>query len=411
MLNQKPPRAIIETAIYFSSLLLNIFLGWVLAKFNTANLELADYGRYSFFIIVLYFSRTFFGFGMFDSASRLLAITPHDSERKQLLGAGLLFSCGFIILYSLFFLLSAGISDRLFEVKIGDLCLKYVLLVGVLLLHSYYVLALRGTGNIKLLSLLTVSPRIVYLFFLILILIMHQFTLVQSLNMFFLGFIVSLIWTTVYLRPSFSNWKHSMSGLWRTLKSYGIHLYLSSIWNEILFHADKFIISYFLTAQSMAYYALGYTLTFALSHFSSALVTTMFNRFAVQDRISLRVIGVNITFVVLSVFIFIVLRRFIIINLFSIEYLPTVAIMLPLALAFGFSSISKPFSMFLTARGEGKTVRNISILVPSLNIILGILIIPRYQIIGAAWTAVIVYFLDLFLYLVAYLKFIRVQAI
>jgi O-antigen/teichoic acid export membrane protein len=188
------------------------------------------------------------------------------------------------------------------------------------------------------------------------------------------------------------------------LKSYGIHLYLSNIWNEILFHGDKFIISFFLPAQSLAYYYLGYALTFPLSHFSSALATTMFNRFAVQNRIDFRVIRINIFFVAASVCIFIFMRRFIILNLFSAEYLPTVAVMLPLALAFGCSSISKPFALFLMARGAGKTVRNISIVIPTLNIILGLLIIPRYEIMGAAWTLVVVYFCDLILFWLAYRK-------
>jgi O-antigen/teichoic acid export membrane protein len=105
------------------------------------------------------------------------------------------------------------------------------------------------------------------------------------------------------------------------------------------------------------------------------------------------------------------MRRFIILNLFSAEYLPTVDIMLPLALAFGFSSISKPFALFLMARGAGKAVRNISMIIPTLNIILGLLIIPRYEIMGAAWTLVVVYFCDLFLFWLAYRKITGVKPI
>ncbi len=411
MLDRRPSKAIIETSLYFSSLILNIFLGWLVTKLNTTYLDLVEYGRYSFFIIVLFFSRSFFGFGLFESASHLLAVSPGTQERKKLLGTGFLLSGVFSIIYSMLFFLLATLSDRFFEVKIGDLCFQYAILVGLILMHSYYVLALRGTGHIKLLSLLTVLPRIFYLGLLILIIIMNQFSLIQSLNMFFLGFGISLIWITILLQPSFKSLKISAINLWNDLKSYGIHLYLSNIWNEILFNGDKFIISFFLPAQSLAYYYLGYALTIPLSHFSSALATTMFNRFAVQNRIDFRVIRINILFVVSSVCIFIFMRRFIIINLFSADYLPTVDIMLPLALAFGFSSISKPFALFLMARGAGKTVRNISIIIPTLNIILGLFLIPRYEIIGAAWTLALVYFCDLSLYLLAYRKFVRVQSL
>jgi O-antigen/teichoic acid export membrane protein len=341
----------------------------------------------------------------------LLAVTPDSPERKKILGSGALLSAAFGIIYTMLFLLLAIGSDHFFEIKIGDLCLHFALWVGLILMHSYYVLALRGTGHIKLLSLLTVLPRIFYLGLLVLIILLNQFDLIQSLNMFFVGFAISLLWITVYTRPSFKSFKNSARGLWNDLQSYGVHLYLSNIWNEILFHGDKFIISFFLPAQSLAYYYLGYALTFPLSHFSSALATTMFNRFAVQNRIDFRVIKINIIFVVSSVCIFIFMRRFIILNLFSAEYLPTVDIMLPLALAFGFSSISKPFTLFLMARGAGKTVRNISMIIPTLNIILGLLIIPRYEIMGAAWTLVMVYFFDLFLFWLAYRKIAGVKPI
>jgi O-antigen/teichoic acid export membrane protein len=394
-----------QAFIYYTALILNIFLGWIVVKINTTYLDLAGYGRYSFFIIVLYFSRSFFGFGFFESTSRLLAVTPDTSGHKDLLGTGIICTLGFSILFTFFFVLSSFFSDHIFNVKIGDLCLQYSLIAGIILIHSYYLLAFRGTGQIGLLSLITIAPRIFYIFFLVLLVWLNRFTLNQSLNMFFLATGLVILVTTLYIEPYFKNWLSTVSRLWQELKSYGVHLYLSTIWNEILFHADKFIISFFLSAQSMAHYALGYALTFPLTHFSTSIATAMFNRFALQSRISFRVIRVNLFFVIISVLVFIFLRKLIIVNLFSNDYLPTVEIMLPLALAFGFSGLSKPFTLFLMARGDGKTVRNISIFIPSVHIITGILVIPSYGILGAAWTAAGIYLLDLLLFLLAYRRF------
>ena len=74
--------------------------------------------------------------------------------------------------------------------------------------------------------------------------------------------------------------------------------------------------------------------------------------------------------------------------------MPAVELMLPLALAFGFSGLSKPFTHFLMAKGFGKIIRNISILVPVFNILLNIILIPKFGIIGAAWAAFFSYGLD-----------------
>ena len=44
--------------------------------------------------------------------------------------------------------------------------------------------------------------------------------------------------------------------------------------------------------------------------------------------------------------------------------------MIPLALAFGFSGLSKPFTLFLMAKGHGKAVRNISVVIPIIQLVL-----------------------------------------
>jgi O-antigen/teichoic acid export membrane protein len=63
------------------------------------------------------------------------------------------------------------------------------------------------------------------------------------------------------------------------------------------------------------------------------------------------------------------------------------------------------------ARKQGKVVRNISILIPTLQIILCIFVIPVYGIIGAAWIACFVYAFDLVLFFIFYKRFVRTQLI
>jgi O-antigen/teichoic acid export membrane protein len=179
---------------------------------------------------------------------------------------------------------------------------------------------------------------------------------------------------------------------------------VSNIWHEIFFHADKFVISYFLSEESMAYYALGYMICFPLTHFSTALATTLFRKFSAQNRINRQVFIVNSTFVVISVLIIIWLREFIILFLFSERYAPVTDLIIPLAMAFGFAGLSKPFTLYLMARKYGKVVRNISVIVPLIHIGMAWYIIPVYGINGAAWIAAMVYFLDLLLYMISYIR-------
>jgi O-antigen/teichoic acid export membrane protein len=225
--------------------------------------------------------------------------------------------------------------------------------------------------------------------------------------MLFYGFAFSLILVLINLKPKFQDFRNKSKQLWAEVKSYGIHIYISNIWHEILFHGDKFVISYYLDDNAMAYYALGYMITFPLSHFSTSLSTTLFNKFISQNKIRGRDLKVNILFIAVSVSIIIFFRRFIIVYLFSEKYLPTIDVILPLALAFGLAGLSKPLTMFLMAHGHGKIVRNISVTVTLSQLALNIAFVPVFGIIGAGWIATFIYGLDLFLVYFFYNKIVR----
>jgi polysaccharide transporter, PST family len=409
VINQSDKSTLRQILIYYAALVFNIFLGWIIAKLNTEYLSLADYGRYSFFVIFIFFSRAFFGFGVFESTSRLLTLTQSKNESEQLAGTSILWTLLFFIPLTLILFIFSFFSDRIFEVKISNLLLIFAPFTGLILLQSHFNLMLRGWGRVNLMAFVTVLPRIIYIILLGYIIFINSFTLQSSLSMWFLGFFLAISLCIFCIRPKFTSIKDTSKKIYEEVKTYGIHLYISQIWHEIFFHTDKFVISYFLSAESMAYYALGYMITFPLTHFSTALSSTLFKKFSAQEKINPKVHIVNGIFVVTSVIIFILLRKYIIIYLFSDNYLPTIELIIPLALAFGFSGLSKPFSLYLMARKHGKTVRNISITIPVLHIAVGLYIIPKYGIYGAAWVATGVYLVDMLLFMISYFKIISGQ--
>ena len=406
-LNKSQKTTLLNVSIYYSALIFNIFLGWVLAKINTQYLTVPEYGKYSFFIIFIFLSLSFFSAGVFESASRLLAVSESKEESRKLIGTSLAWTLIFTIPFTIFILIASSIINIFFEVKIGDLLYSYALSAGLILLQTYLILILRGAGKINFMALATVLPRIFYILLLWYLIVNANFTLRTTLDMFFAGFLLALIIGFLYLGPRFGQFRLKSKKLFREVKTYGIHLYISNAWHEIFFHADKFIVSYFLLDEAMAYYALGYMIAHPITIFSIALANTLFRKFSGQDRINPRVIQLNAIFLTTSVLVLILLREVIILYLFSDKYAPTIDIIIPLALAFGFSGMSKPFALYLMARKWGKTVRNISITVSVIYICAGLVIIPVYGIFGAAWLASAVYLLDLILFIISYFKVVR----
>lgn len=397
---------IINTLVYYGALVLNIFLGWIIIRLNTDYLEVAVYGQFAFFITSILFGKSLFGFGVFESSSRLLALGKNRDEQRNILGISLLWAFIFAILSSLSLFIFGEVVDSIFKVKIGDLCQKFSYGLGLYVFLSHLSITLRGSGQIKTLAFLTISPRIVYLILLAMIILYGQFTLSATLSMMFWGLIISLAVIWLYLKPTFISFRETSHEIWAEVKTYGRHIYISTIWSELLIHMDKFLISFFLDSKAMAYYGLAFALAYPLSHFSTSLSTTLFQRFANNRRIDRKVILGNLIFVSITVLLFILLRKAIILYLFSEQYMPTIGLLAPLALAFGFSGLSKPFTLFLMAQKQGKIVRNISILIPALQTLISIIIIPLYGILGVAWVACFVYFLDLVLYVIFYYRLI-----
>jgi O-antigen/teichoic acid export membrane protein len=399
--------SIINTLVYYSALIINIFLGWVLVRINTHYLEIAAYGQYAFFVTIILFGRSLFDFGVFEASARLLTATKTDEERRILFGTGLLWAMVFAVFSVIALHLSGMLIDHFFEVKIGALCRQFSYGLGLYILIAYLTRSLRGSGSIKTLAVLSIIPRVLYLFLLSAVILFARFSLESTLSMMFFGIILTLIGTWIYLKPSFAGWRRQSRLIREEVKTYGRYIYVSTVWAELLIHADKFIISYFLNDQGLAYYALAVTLALPLSHFSTSLATSLFNRFARVDMISTKIIRGNLLFVVVSVVVFILLRRPIIYYLFSVQYEPSIDLLLPLSMAFGLSGLSKPYNMFLMANRHGKIVRNISMLIPTIQIIAAVLVIPGYGISGVAWVTFYVYSLDLILYILAYQRVVN----
>ncbi len=397
-----------NTLFFYAAMVLNIFLGWIIARLNTDYLEVPVYGQLAFFTTIILFGRTLFDFGFFEASSRLMAIEKDKAVRSRLLGASFLWAIFFALLSVVILYLLGEFIDSIFEVKVGFLCQKFAYGLGLYVLLAYVSRIMRGLGHIKILALLSIAPRIIYSLLLILIIFVAEFTLTSTLEMMFWGILLTLLAAWIYLKPSLKYLAEQSKRIKTEVKAYGRHIYVSIIWGELLIHADKFLVSYFLDSQSLAFYALAFTLAIPLSLFSTSLATSLFNKFASVEFISPKIIRANFIFVISSVIIFLLIRKHLIYYLFSEQYEPAIELLLPLGIAFGLSGLSRPFTMFLMANRHGKIVRNISVLIPTIKIGLSILIIPIYGVYGVAWVTTIVYGLDLILFVFSYLRITKI---
>jgi O-antigen/teichoic acid export membrane protein len=395
-----------RAGLLYIAILLNTLFGYLAVKLNTNLLSVTAFGYYSFFIATIIFSQTFFSLGLFESTSRLLAIEKEPTRARKLHGTLFLITLVLGILYMLFILMWASISDIIFEIKIGWLLILVSPLVFVILFQNMFLITLRGGGEIKKLSWFTFTPRLVYVILLIFLFSTDFFTLKTTSLSFLISILVVELFFSIWVKPIFKDVKDNIALLISEVRTYGRYLFVANIGSMLIFTIDKFILAYFLGADQIAFYALAFNITAPLAYFSTAISQSKYKEFANQYRIDPPLLRINMIFSLTITSILIIFREFIVLQLFSPKFEPTISVLVILAIAFCFVGLASPYTMFFKAQKKGKEVRNITLSVSVLLLVLCLILIPILGIIGAAIAVLIAYGFDYLLYLWLYYRYI-----
>ncbi|MEJ2050805.1 MAG: polysaccharide biosynthesis C-terminal domain-containing protein, partial [Calditrichota bacterium] len=132
--------------------------------------------------------------------------------------------------------------------------------------------------------------------------------------------------------------------------------------------------------------------------------TSLYRKFSKVEKIEKKVLYLNLFWVLFSVSVFIILRKWIVLKLFSEKYLESLQVFVILVIAFGLGGLGKIFTYFLNAKGAGRVIRNISIIDLVVYLILSLILIRFYGIYGVAVSRLLMFLLDLVLLLFYYRK-------
>jgi len=399
-----------KTALLYGGMLFNVVLGYGITKINTAFLSVEVYGMLSLFMNLVLFIRVFFSLGIFESASRLLAIEKNISNAREIFGATLFYTLLLGLLLNLVVFASSFFIDSILEVKIGFLLKILWPLTFVLLLQNMLLIVLRGFGFIKHLSVFYFLSRLIYIIIMAALVYYGIFHLQSTALAFLVSIAIAVLIFSSLLKPSFSGFKKQVKLLYHEILAYGHHLYLANIFSAFFLHIDKLFLAYFLDARQLGYYALAYTITAPMPYFSNAISTTAFRNFARETHIQSRKLWINLIYVSTAVSILLLFNRFIIEVLFSTDFAPARPTLLILTFAFALNALSVPYTMFFKAQKYGKEIKNITLFTQIIFLSANILFIPMWGINGAAIAVLIAYGLDFVLYFVVYQrKFLRIK--
>lgn len=170
---------------------------------------------------------------------------------------------------------------------------------------------------------------------------------------------------------------------------------LAGILGRLYSYSDSLIMSKFLTAQDLGWWSVPYKITFAFQFIPMALSASVYpamSSFTITDPARIGELFVK-AWRYLFIIIFplslglIAVARPVIIRLYGIEYLPSVPILRILLVSLFFSYLSIISGALLNATNRQKIQTGLIATVLVVNVVLNLILIPKFGIIGAAYAA------------------------
>ena len=396
----------------FSVSIIGIPIGIITSIVITRYLGPQGFGDYKFILSVFNFAIIIFTFGFYQSGNRALVLNNDRQKAREYYGAEFILTIGIFLIMSLFLVLYA-LFDKNIQEKQLDKLLLYIIPFGwVFLLLRYYEVLFQADNKIRLLSQVRLYPKIGFLIVAILI-----YFLFNDINKLRIGLVLALyilVETIVYvcvlfkIKLSFKNLKKRIFEIYIYNKSFGFNVYIGSVAALGFGQLTEILISYFGVDNSgVGFYSLALTFTLPLSLIPNTIATTHYKDFSSAKQIPKKLLYITIGLSLFSIIALWIIVPPFITYFYGEEFLSVVKLNFIVSfgvIAHGFGDF---YNRYLGSNGQGKYLRNSSIIVGVVIMILNIAFIPNYGEYGASFARLfsgIIYMLIMIFYYVRYLK-------
>lgn len=383
-----------------------VAIGFGIKTIQTNYLGPEAYGLYAFFGSFTGFAVLFFRFGFYSSLQVLISETKKPELERELFGLGFVINLVTGVLFALFIWTTSFYIDDWFGLEFGDIIRVLAPLTIVLPTRSLIQAMTVGSNKVYILP---IFDNVAKLFFVVCLLLFAYTDLLNVYYTILFNLVTLLISLGVVFRqfePQFSNLKANFLVLWNKNKSYGFNFYLGSTANQSTFKLDELTISYFVNTTVNGFYSLANVIASPMVMGSQALSNSLFKKFTHQEKIPQKVFIFNTLWLLISGLGLIFIAKYIVLFLFGQEFIEVSYYAMGLSLAFFFQGMYQPFN-FLSAKSQGKAVRNVALSEALINVIGNILLIPIIGVYGAIYTSIaakFVHFIGKWYYYTKYLK-------
>ncbi|MBR2888233.1 MAG: oligosaccharide flippase family protein [Bacteroidales bacterium] len=384
-------------------------VGIVNSIINTRFLEPSAYGDVRYVDNIIGFVASLLLFGYFLSGSRLLALSRNEEQSRRIRG------CLVVILILAIFVLTLSTAICILIHKQQDsISFLFVVSLPVCatpLLINYINNTAQGDNHIGKLVVTRIIPPVLYA--VAAYIIYTNFGATPARMILLSGGVSVAICTIVILagKPSFHNLKPVFKELNKENKLYGFQLYIGSIVMVTTGYIAGMTLSIFNEDNTqVGFYTLAISVTAPLTMIPSIIGTTYFKKFATLPRIPDKLMKSTIILTTISCIFFVLLIQQLIVWLFTEKYAPVGLYAVYLAAGSCIHGLGDMINRYMGSHGQGKSIRNSSIINGLFKIMGYSLLVYLWNINGALITTLlcdIIYAGCMFLY---YNKFVKINA-
>ena len=381
-----------QTAILFGSQIAMIAIGFGIKTIQTKYLGPEGYGLYAFFGTFTGFAILFFRFGFFSSLQVLLAKNQNIDTEKELFGLGFILNFAMGILFALFMWVCSYFVDDWFSIEIGWIFRLIAPLTTILPTRSLVSAMTVGSNRVHILPIYDNVSKLLFIIALLVFAYGKSLTVFNVILFNLLTLLISLGVIYRQFNPSFKNLLFHFSSLWTKNKEYGFNFYIGSTASQSTFKLDEIIISYFINTTVNGFYTLANVIASPLVMGSQALSNSLFKEFSSQNRIPKKVFLYNTLWLIISISVLYFISEWIVSLLFGSDYTIVSQYAIGISIAFFFQGLYQPFN-FLSAKSQGKAVRNVPVIEAIINLVGNLALIPIYGVMGAIYTSIFAKFI------------------
>ncbi len=369
----------------FAGIPLSIFTSIVFTRF----LGPQGYGDFAFLDSLFGFARIIFPIGFFYAGNRALVLNDSPRAAREIYGATL------VILFILFVIMSAvmlvyGLLDSNLASKGLDRFFLYLIPFGwIFLLGPYFDNMLHADNRIHDLAATRFYPKVITFGTALLIFFLLQDFEGNRLAIIWPAYLLAffLVYAMVFarIRLSFRSLRTRMNSILQYQRSYGIHLYIGTLFSVGAVSLTGILISYFSADNvGVGFFALAVAISRPLALVPGVIAATWFKDFAQQHRASPRLVLITLALAIVTLTALFLIAGPFIRYFYSHDFLPVIPLIHLSALGMFLYGLASFFNRFLEAHGHGKAVRNTYIATGLTLLIINFILIPPYGATGAA---------------------------